>query len=70
MPDDIKIQAKILKLQKDAIALEKTKADIMNKNSETARNIPEVDHLRSETALNMANARKIAQETAISSIYQ
>jgi hypothetical protein len=42
----------------------------MNKNSETARNIPEVDHLRSETALNMANARKIAQETAISSIYQ
>jgi hypothetical protein len=70
MPDDIKIQEKILKLQKDAIALEKTKADIMNKNSETARNIPEVDHLRSETALNMANARKIAQETAISSIYQ
>jgi hypothetical protein len=70
MPDDIKIQEKILKLQKDAIALEKMRSDIANKNSETARNVPEVDHLRSETALNMANARKIAQETLISGVYQ
>ena len=33
MPDEIKIQEKILKLQKDAIALEKTKADIASKNN-------------------------------------
>jgi hypothetical protein len=52
------------------MGLEKTKADIQNKNSETARNFPEVDHLRSETALNMANARKIAQETEISRFAQ
>ena len=61
---------KMLKLQKDAINLEKTKADIQNKNSETARNIPEVQHLQSETALNMANARKIAQETIINRFAQ
>jgi hypothetical protein len=69
-PNEIKIQEKILKLQKESINLEKTKADIQNKNSETARNFPEVDHLRSETALNMANARKIAQETEISRFAQ
>ena len=69
-PNEIKIQEKILKLQKESIGLEKTKADIQNKNSETARNFPEVDHLRSETALNMANARKIAQETEISRFAQ
>jgi hypothetical protein len=69
-PNEIKIQEKILKLQKESISLEKMKADIQNKNSETARNFPEVDHLRSETALNMANARKIAQETEISRFAQ
>ena len=70
VPNEIDVQAKILKLQKDAIGLEKTRADIDNKNSETARNIPEVDHLRSETALNMANARKTAQETEINRFVQ
>jgi hypothetical protein len=69
-PNQIDVQEKILKLQRDAVSLEKTKADIQNKNSETARNVPEVDHLRSETALNMANARKIAQETEISRFVQ
>jgi hypothetical protein len=69
-PNEIKIQEKILKLQTQAVGLEKTKADIANKNSETARNIPEVDHLRSETALNLANARKAGVETAISGVYQ
>ena len=69
-PNEIDIQDKILKLQKDALSLEKTKSDIQNKNSETARNFPEVDHLKSETALNMANARKIAQETEINRFVQ
>jgi len=69
-PDEIKIQEKILKLQKEAIGMEKTKADIANKNSETARNIPEVEHLRSETALNMAKAREAAVKTAINTTYQ
>jgi hypothetical protein len=52
------------------MGLEKTKADIQNKNSETARNIPEVEHLKSETALNLANARARATKTAIETMYQ
>ena len=70
VPNDIDVQAKILKLQKDAISLEKTKADINNKNSETARNIPEVEHLKSETILNMANARAAAAKIQIPGTYQ
>jgi hypothetical protein len=69
-PTAIKIQEKILKLQKDSIALEKTKADIQNKNSETARNVPEVEHLKSETILNMAKAREAAAKTPIIGTYQ
>ena len=69
-PNEIKIQEKILKLQKEAISMEKTKADIANKNSETARNIPEVDHLRSETALNMAKAREAASKVNIQGTVQ
>jgi hypothetical protein len=69
-PTEIKIQEKILKLQKDSMALEKTKADIKNKNSETARNIPEVEHLKSETILNMAKAREAAAKTPITGTYQ
>jgi len=70
MPNEIDIQGKILKLQKDAISLEKTKADIANKNSETARNVPEVEHLKSETILNMAKAREAAAKTPITGTYQ
>jgi len=69
-PNEIDIQEKILKLQKDAISLEKTKADIANKNSETARNIPEVEHLKSETILNLANARKAGREVVVGGMYQ
>ena len=69
-PDEIKIQEKVLKLQKEAIGLEKTKADIANKNSETARNIPEVEHLRSETALNLAKAREAGTKAVINTTYQ
>ena len=49
---------KILKLQKDQISLQKLMADIENKRSETARNIPEIEHLKSETILNLAKARE------------
>jgi len=69
-PNEIKIQEKILKLQKEAMGMEKTKADIANKNSETARNIPEVEHLKSETILNMAKARESAAKVTIPGTYQ
>ena len=64
-PSEINIQEKILKLQKDAIGLEKTKADIMNTHSETARNVPEVEHLKSETILNLAKARAAGEKKTI-----
>ena len=64
-PNEIDFQAKILKLQKDAIGLEKVAADIENKRSETARNIPEVDHLKSETILNLAKARETATKSVV-----
>ena len=38
--------------------MEKMKVDIDKQISETQRNIPEVEHLKSETALNYANARR------------
>ena len=69
-PDELKYQEKALKLQEKLMGIEKTKADIYNKNSETARNVPEVDHLRSETALNMANAHATAAKVNISNSYQ
>jgi len=69
-PNQIDIQSKILKLQKDEIGLEKTRADINNKNSETRRNGPEVEHLKSETILNMAKARETAVKTQITGTYQ
>jgi hypothetical protein len=69
-PNEIDFQQKILKLQKEAIGLEKTAADIENKRSETARNIPEVDHLQSETILNLAKAREASQKVAVNSNIQ
>jgi hypothetical protein len=67
-PNEINIQEKILKLQKDAISLEKIAADIENKRSETMRNIPEVEHLKSETILNLAKAREAGTKSAINTI--
>jgi len=64
-PDEIDFQQRIVKLQKDSIDLEKTAADIENKRSETARNIPEVDHLKSETILNLAKAREAGNKIAV-----
>lgn len=60
-PNEIDAQGKLLNLQKKMAELQKTYADIENKNSETMRNIPEVEHLKSETALNFANAQKVGQ---------
>jgi hypothetical protein len=67
-PNEINIQEKILKLQKDAISLEKIAADIENKRSETARNIPEVEHLKSETILNLAKAREAGTKAVINTV--
>jgi hypothetical protein len=69
-PDEIDFQQRIVKLQKEAIGLEKTAADIENKRSETARNIPEVDHLQSETILNLAKAREAGQKAVVNSSIQ
>ena len=56
-PNELMIQEKFIKLQKDLAAIDKLRADTMNVNSETMRNIPEVEHLKSETVLNLATAR-------------
>jgi hypothetical protein len=58
MPSDMKAQEKLLDMQKKMLEMQKQAADIENIKSETLRNIPEIDHLRTETILNLANARK------------
>ena len=50
-PNDLDVQERIAKLKKQLVDIEKVQ-------SETLRNIPEVQHLQSETALNYANARR------------
>jgi len=69
-PNDMDFQEKLLKLQKDQIGLQKIAADIENKRSETARNIPEVEHLKSETILNLAKAREAGAKTVINGNFQ
>ena len=69
-PSEMDFQKKLLNLQKEQIAIEKMAADIENKRSETARNIPEVDHLNSETILNLANARAAGQKSVINGNFQ
>jgi hypothetical protein len=56
--NELDVQERIMGLQKKMMELEKMKADIQKQYSETARNIPEVEHLKSETALNYANAAR------------
>ena len=60
-PNELKIQEKFLKLQKDLAQIEKLRADTENKDSETMRNIPEIEHLQSETLLNIATATEKLQ---------
>ena len=40
------------------LAIDKMAADTERQRSETARNVPEVEHLKSETILNLAKARQ------------
>jgi len=54
-PNEIEEQQKI---QKTALSLDKMAADTERQRSETARNVPEVEHLKSETILNLAKARQ------------
>jgi len=60
-PNELKIQEKFLKLQKELAAIDKLRADTENVHSETMRNIPEVEHLKSETLLNIASATEKLQ---------
>lgn len=62
-PDDTAMEERFVKMNKENVQIEKIKADIRYKDSETQRNIPEVEHLRSETALNYANAKIKGSET-------
>jgi len=64
-PNDLDIQERILGLQKEIANIEKLRADINNINSETMRNVPEVEHLQSETLLNIANAKTKLSETTL-----
>ena len=54
-----------LNMAERAIKLEKTKADVARQHSETARNAPEVEHLKSETILNLAKAKAAGREVPI-----
>ena len=60
-PNELVIQEKFLKLQKELAAIDKLRADTENVNSETMRNIPEIEHLKSETLLNIASATEKLQ---------
>ena len=70
VPNEIQVEEQIIKLQKNALDLDKLKADIANQDSETARNIPEMEHLKSETILNLAKAREAGSKAAISTRVQ
>ena len=48
-----------------AVKLEKIQADTARQRSETARNVPEVEHLKSETILNLAKAKQAGREVPI-----
>ena len=60
-PDELKIQEMFLKLQKELAQIDKLRADTENTQSETMRNIPEIEHLKSETLLNIATATEKLQ---------
>ena len=70
IPTEIDAQAKAIKMQRDAIGIEKDKVDMANTISETARNLPEVEHLKSETILNLAKAKQAGKTAPISTRVQ
>jgi len=55
-PNELDIQERIIGLQKELASIDKIKVDTEKQQSETYRNIPEIEHLKSETMLNYANA--------------
>jgi len=58
MPTDMKAQEKMLDLQKKMLDMQKQAVDMENTRSETIRNIPEIELIKSKAVLNLANARK------------
>jgi len=58
MPSDVKAQEKLLEMQKKMLDLQKSAVEIENIKSETIRNIPEMELVRSKAVLNLANASK------------
>jgi len=69
-PTEIDMQAKALRLESDSVNMQQTKINMANKVSETARNIPEVEHLKSETILNLAKAKQAGRTTNINTRVQ
>jgi len=57
-------------MQKTALSLDKMAADTERQRSETARNVPEVEHLKSETLLNLAKAREAGNSRPINTRVQ
>ena len=57
-PNQLDMQERLVKLQKELAAIDKLKADTQNVATSTYRKIPEMEHLKSETALNYANAQR------------
>tara|TARA_B100001094_G_scaffold309243_1_gene342696 strand:+ start:118 stop:2076 length:1959 start_codon:yes stop_codon:yes gene_type:complete len=70
IPTEIDAQAKAIRLQREAMGIEKDKVDMANTISETARNLPEVEHLKSETILNLARAKQAGKKSDISTRIQ
>jgi hypothetical protein len=56
-PNELDVQERVLKLQKELASIDKVRADTQSTKTDTFRTIPEMEHLKSETALNYANAR-------------
>ena len=57
MPSDMKAQEKMLDMQKKMMDMQKQAVDMENIRSETIRNIPEIELIKSKAILNLANAR-------------
>jgi len=69
-PNEMDAMEQQQNMQKNALSLDKMAADTERQRSETARNIPEVDHLKSETILNLAKARQAGTTSNINTRLQ
>jgi len=69
-PSEFDMQEKQISVEKSIVGLEKAAADVSRQRSETARNVPEVEHLKSETILNLAKARQAGNTTPINTRIQ